>query len=132
MTRHELRGLDEIRRADRTRSEAKMRHGDRAGFLRVVNEVALRETAGATDDLARILVRADGAVRADAVEHGPEDVVGFDGERRVVVDAEVRDVVDDAGREVAARPFTLKLVEHAFRHRRRELFRREPETAADD
>ena len=32
---------DEVRRADRARPEAEVRHGDRAGLLRVVDEVAL-------------------------------------------------------------------------------------------
>ena len=53
-------------------------------------------------------------------------------EGRVDGEARVRDVVDDADREVAPRRRARELVEHRLRHRRRELLRREPVAAADD
>ena len=65
MAGHEVRlvRFDEIRCADGFWSKAQVRHGHRAGFLRVVVEVALGEVVGLfADDLDRVLVRADCAV----------------------------------------------------------------------
>ena len=57
-----------------------MRNRDRAGFLRVVDEVALRVIIRVlADDLDGILVRADRAVRAQAVEQRPHHFRRFDG-----------------------------------------------------
>ena len=109
-----------------------MRHRHRARFFRVVNEVALREAAGVADDLAAVLVRADRAVRAEAVEESAHDIVGLDGKRGIEFDAGVRDVVTNADREVIVRLLAAELVEHALDHRRSELFRGEAEAAADD
>ena len=51
--------LDEIRRADGSRSKSQVRDGHSAGFLRVVLEVTLCKIIGLfTDDLDRVLVRA--------------------------------------------------------------------------
>jgi len=65
VARHEVRLGAEVGAADELRAEAQMRNRDRAGFLRVVHEVALREVVGVfADDFDRVLVRADRAVRA--------------------------------------------------------------------
>ena len=42
MTRDEIRLADQIRRTNRLRPEPQMRHRHAAGFLRVINEIALR------------------------------------------------------------------------------------------
>ncbi len=79
MAGDEVRTLDQIRRPDRLRAEAQVRHGDRARLLRVVDEVALHVgLVVLADDLDAVLVRADRPVGAKAVEHGLEDRVGED------------------------------------------------------
>ena len=106
----------------------------RAGLLGVVDEVALGEQVRAlADDLHRRLVRADGAVRAEAVEQGL-DLARRPrvAERRVDREAEVGDVVVDADREVALRLRGEQLVEDRLDHRRRELLGGQAVAAADD
>ena len=132
MARDEAGAADEIRRVNRTRTEAQMRNGLRAGLVRVIDEVTLRVIVGVlADDLHAVLVRADGAVRPESVEHGARHVVRLDVERRIVVEAQVRDVVLDADAETVARMFAQQLVEYGLRHRRREVLARNPVASAD-
>jgi hypothetical protein len=68
--------IHEIRRSDGARARSQMRNGDRARLLRVVDEVALgEEVCFLADDLDGVLVGADGAVGAEAVEHDADDVL---------------------------------------------------------
>ena len=95
---------DEIRGLNGPGPEAQVRHRHRAGLLRVVDEVALREERRLlADDLDRVLVRADGAVRPEPVEDRAHDLGILAAERRVVCEARVRHIVHDADREVVAR-----------------------------
>ncbi len=108
-----------------------MGDGDRAGLLGVVDEVALGEVVGLlTDDLDRVLVGADRAVRAEAEEEAAEDVVA--GDREVVVHRQrgVADVVDDADREVVLRFVGSEVVEDRLDHGGVELLRRQAVAAA--
>ena len=60
---------DQIGRPDRTRARAQVGDRRRARLLGVVDEVALHVQIGLfPDDLDRVLVGADGAVGAEAVE----------------------------------------------------------------
>ncbi len=123
--------LHEVGRADRGATEAKVRHGHRAGLLRVVDEVPLGVEVGLrADDLHGGLVRADGPVGAERIEHGRAHV-GIHAERVVHLQAQAADVVDDADREPPLRRLGSHLVEHGLGHRRRELLRAETVTAAD-
>ena len=134
VTRDEVSPLDEIGRADGLRPEAQVRHRDRPRLLRVVHEVALREEVGAlADDLDRGLVGPDRAVRPQA-EEDRLDLAGRARDREGAVDrqAEVRDVVVDADREVALRSRRGKLFEDGLDHRRGHLLGREPVAPADD
>ena len=110
-----------------------MRDGLRARLLRVVDEVALRVQAllGA-EDLDRVLVRADGPVRAEAEEDRAHRLGRLDVELCVVGQARAGDVVVDPDREPASRPLGGELGEDAGDHARRELLRREAVAAADD
>src|SRR6266536_6070565 len=101
---HEVRLRDEIGRSYRTRCEAQMRDGDRAGLLRVVNKIALREIAGVlADDFDRLLVRANRAVGAESEKLRAHDVVRLDREARIDIETGVRKVVVDADREMILR-----------------------------
>ena len=133
MAGDEVGAVDQVRRVDRPRAEPHVRDGDRAGFLRVVDEVALGVHRRVfADDLDRVLAGADRAVAAQSVEHGPRHVVGLGRELRVPLQAQVRHVVDDADGEVPLRLVGRQLVEDAGRHGRRELLGRQPVAAADD
>ncbi len=129
----EVGAADEIAGADRLGTEAQVRSRQRAGLLRVVHEVALRVVLRVfADDLDGVLVGADGSVRAQAVEQSANCACIFGGERRIVVDAGVRYVVDDADGEVILAATLCELVEYALDHRGREFFRREAVATADD
>ncbi len=124
---------DQIRRVDRVRPEAHMRHRLRTGFLRVVDEIALRvQWRGLADDLDAVLVRAHRAVRAQANEQGTDDLVRLDVEGFVIVQAAVRHVVVDADHEMILRGVFLQFVQHRLRHRRGEFLGRQAVTPADN
>ena len=72
----EVGRLDQVGRMDRPLAEAQVRDRLRAGLVRVVDEVALRvQRRIFGDDLHAVLVGADRAVGAQAVEHRAHDVV---------------------------------------------------------
>ena len=93
---------DEVGGADGGGAEAQVRDGDGAGFLRVVDEIALGAQVGVlADDLDAVLVGAHRAIAAQPVEHRLEGArVGVGAEAGVPVQAGVRDVVVDADGEV--------------------------------
>ena len=86
-----------------------MGDGDRAGLLRVVDEVSLREEIRLlADDLDRVLVGAHRAVGAETVEHRRRDIGLLGSERRIPRERRVRHVIHDADGEVTLRaPFAI-------------------------
>jgi len=60
------------------------------------------------DDLDRVLVRADRAVGAEPEEDRAGALLGIDVEARIDVQRPMRDVVDDADREMTPRRGTAK------------------------
>ena len=123
--------LHQVRRADRLRPEAQVRHGLRARLLRVVDEVPLRvQVLLGAEDLDRVLVRADRAVRAEAEEDRADRAGRLDVQRRVVRQAQAGHVVVDADREPGPRPLAGEFREHAGHHARGELLRRQAVTPA--
>src|SRR6516162_2615874 len=110
-----------------------MRYSDGAGFLRVVDEIALRVVFGSLpDDLNGVFVGTYGAIRAETVKQCTDRARVFGGEFWIVAQAGVRDVVLDANGEVIFGFGLFELVENPLDHRRRELFRREAVAAADN
>jgi len=62
---------NQVSRAYRLGAEAQMRDGNRAGFFRVVNEIALGVQIGRfADNFNGVFIGADRAVAAQAVKHG--------------------------------------------------------------
>ena len=130
---HEIGPVDEVRRVNRPRAEAQVRNGDRAGLLRVVNEIPLGVVVGLfADDLNGILVRPHSAVRAQSVEDGTDRGRVLRGKARIVFQAGVRYVIDDADREVVLGPVLCQLFKDPLDHGGRELFRRKAVAAAHD
>ena len=104
MAGHEVGPVHQVRALDRPRAEAHVRGGHRAGLARVVDEVALGvQRRVLADDLHRVAVGAHRAVAAEAEEHGPGHVVLLGREVRIVVEAQLRHVVDDADGELLLR-----------------------------
>ncbi len=133
MAGDEVRVGAEIRAADRRGAEAQVGGGEAARLLRVVFEVALRVVVRVgADDLDRVLVRADRAVGAEAVEHALVAVVVGEDEGLVVVDRGAGDVVHDADGEVVLRRGGGGVLEDALDHGGRELLGAEAVAAADD
>ena len=123
--------LHQVGRADRLRPEAQVQHGLRARLLRVVDEVALcvQVLLGA-EDLDRVLVRADCAVRAETEEDRADGAGRLDVQRLVIRQAQAGHVVDDADREPAPRLVAGQLREHPGGHAGGELLRRQAVAAA--
>ena len=93
----EIRRADQIRRMDRARPKAQMRDGLRTRFVRIVDEIPLGVKARIFgDDLHAVLVRAHGAVGAEAVEHRAHDFVGFNRPVRIELEAGMGDVIVNA------------------------------------
>ena len=84
------------------------------------------------DDLDRVLVRADRAVGAKAVEQRAHDVVRLRSKIRIEGEAAVRDIVLDADGEMVLWRGLRQFVEHRFDHRRREFLRGQAVASADD
>ena len=119
---------DQVRRADRLRAEAQVRDRHRAGLLRVVDEIALGVVVGlVADDLDRVLVGADRAVGAQAVEHGADHVVRSrcrtSGRQSRL---SVGHIVVDADGEMVLGPGLRQFVEDGLDHGRREFLGRQP------
>ena len=129
----EVRLVDQVCALDGLVAESQVRDGDAARLLGVVGEVSLSVLFGVVaDDLDRVLVAADGAVRAETVELAADraggsrvDLLG-DGQRAP------GHVVVDADGEVAHRLFGVHVLEHGVDHRGVELLAAEPVSAADD
>jgi hypothetical protein len=129
----EVRRLQQIRRADRPRAEPQVRDRVGAGLLGVVDEVALCMAFGVRgQDLRRVLVRADGAVGAQAEEQRAHHVRRLDVKARIDGQAGVRHVVGDPDREPAFRLRLLQLVEYRLGHRGIEILRGQAVAAAHD
>ena len=117
MNAHEARRLEQIRCAHAFRPEAQMRDRVRAGFLGVVYEVALRMPSRVGgEDFYRILVRSDGAVSPQPVEERAHDIGRLDVECRLVLEARMRNIVDDADRKAVLRLGFLELIEDRLCH----------------
>jgi len=129
---HELGLVDQIDRLDRPRTETQVRRRHRARLFRVVDKVTLGIVFGLfTDDLDRVLVGADGAIGAEAVKEGAEDVVGLDRKNGIKIEAGFGDIVVDADGKVVLGGRLFHLVKDRFDHGRSELLRRESVAAAD-
>ena len=125
--------VDEVSRVDRLGAEAQVGNGDGAGLLGVVDEIALGVIVGIlADDLDRVLVGADGAIRAEAVEHGAHGFGMLGGEAGVEGQAGMSDVLVDADGEVVLGAGLGQLVEDGLDHGRGEFLGGKTVAAADD
>ena len=122
MAGDEVGVVDQVWSVDRFFAEAEMRYGDRAGFFGVIDEVGLGKVFGGfADDLDRVFVGADGAVRAEAEEHRFVGAFHGGAEAGVVVKAAVGYVFFDANDEVVFRFGFFEVVQHRFCHGRGEF-----------
>ena len=111
----EVRGADQVGGADRAAGETQVALGDAVGFSRVIFKVGLRVHPGVVaDDLGGVLVRAHGAVGAEAPELAGHGVRALGDQRFVHVEGQLRHVVDDADSEEGLRLVGLHVVEHGL------------------
>ena len=128
----EVRRVNLIRRLDRRLAEAQMGNRQAAGLLGVVCEVSLSVHIGVVaDDLDGVLVGANGAVRAEAIELAADRAFRSGVEDVAQRQAGVGDVVHDAHGEVVLRSSQLQVVEDSLHMGRRELLGAEAVAAAD-
>ena len=126
----EVGRADVVRRLDGRLAEAQVRDRQAAGLLRVVGEIALHKEVGlVADDLDRIFVCADGAVRAKAPELARAGA-RLRGVRRVFcLKREVRNVVYDANGKALFRGARAHILEDRNDVGRRGVFRAKPVSA---
>ena len=133
VARHEAGASDQVRRMDGLGAEAQVRDRLRAGLVRIVDEVSLREESLVlADDLDRVLVGAHRAVRAQAEKDGALDGRMIEVERRIRHQTEMGDIVDDAEREAMSRRIRLQLVERRLHQCRWKVLARQPITTTHD
>ena len=126
MAGQKLRLGDEVAGANHVGSKAQVRHGDRAGLLRVIDEVPLGvETGLFADDLDRVLVGAHRAVRAQSVEQAALHGIGLGGEAVVHGKRGVGHIVVDTHGEVVLGCRLLEIVVHRLDHGRGEFLGRQ-------
>ena len=129
---HQGGPLDQVRGADRLGPEAQMGNGVGAGFLGVVDEIALHLQRGAvTDNPDRGFVGADGAIGAQAVDDRAH-LAGLAHKGRIPGQRAMAEVISNAHREMVERGFTrLQLGQHRRGHRRGEFLGTEAVAPAD-
>src|SRR6185369_15533869 len=130
---NEVCALYQIGALDRLRTKAQVRHGHRAGLLRVVNKIALRIVGRfLANNLDRVLVRADRAVGSQAPEQCSHLSGGFSGEIRVVGQAVEGDVIFNTDAEMVLRLVLHHFIENTFDHGRGEFFRAQTIAPTDE
>ncbi len=132
MAGHEAGLGDQVAGAQRSGPEAQVGNGNGAGFFRIVNEIALRVVVGfLANDLDRILVGADGSIRAQSEEERAHRAGDFGRKLGIVIQASMSDVVVNANCKVILYVRLRELVENTLHHRRRKLFRCKSVAPAD-
>src|SRR5205823_1270724 len=117
VTADELRLRNEIGRMHRPGTETQVRYGHRPGLFRVINEISLCVVIGVlTDNLDRLFVGADGAVRAEPVEYRTKDFVRLNRERRIVHKACIGNIVLYSDSEMILWHRLLQAVKDCFDH----------------
>ena len=133
MAGDEVRGVDQVGGHDRALAEAQVADGDAAGLLGIVAEVRLRVHIGVVaDDLDGVLVRAHGAVGAEAVEHAGDQAFGAGVDLLAQLEGGAGHIVDDADGEVVLGLVLGKVVIDGLDHGGVELLGAEAVAAADD
>ena len=129
----EVGRVDLVRGLDRRLAKAQVGNGQAAGLLGVVGEIRLSVHVGVVaDDLDGVLVRADGAVRAETIELAGDRALRSGVEDLAHRQAGVGHIVHDAHGEVVLRGVQLQVVEDSLDMGRRELLGAQAVTAADD
>ena len=130
---YEIRFPDLVSAVDRPGAKAQVGDGLGPCLPGVVDEVSLGiERRLLADNLDGVLIGAHGAIRAESPEHSSGDIVRFDVERWIVVDAGEGYVVLDARGEVVLWAVFLHLIEDTFDHRGCEFLGGKPVPSTDD
>ena len=113
----EVRALNQIRTLDRLLAKTEVRNRLATGFLRVINEIALRVERGVlADDLDGVLVGADGAVAAVSIKDSASIFGIFGDEGRIPRQRMLGQVVVDTDGEVILGGVLLELIEDGLGH----------------
>ena len=133
MDGNQVRFVNEIGAVDRVRPKTQMRNGERARLFGIIDKVALGIIVGLfADNLNRILVGADCAIRTQAPENRTYRFVGFDIKVVVILQMGVADIINNANRKMILRMDLGQFGEDATDHGRRKFFRGKAITAAND
>ncbi len=128
----EVRSINLIRALDRVLAEAQVADSQTAGLLGVICEVCLSIHVGVVaDDLDRVLVGADSAVRAEAVELAGDSACRSGVEELAQGQGGAGQVIVDADGEVILH-LAVEVGEDSLDVGRREFLAAQTITAADD
>ena len=109
-----------------------MRHGEAAGLLGIIGEIALRvQLRMVADDLDAVLVCTDRSVGTEAEEFAGDGALGRRIDLLGDLERQMRHIILDANGEVILE-LARKVLVHGVDHGRRELLGAEAVTAADD
>ena len=94
-----------------------MAHGQRTGLLGVVVEITLGIVLGLfADDLDRVFIGADGAIRTQTKEQAADGLGMFNREVLIIVQAGMSNVFINADHEVVLRLRLLEFIEDGLNH----------------
>ena len=128
----ELGPVDLVTGADRQRPKSQMGDSGSAGFLGVIDKMALgKQLRALTQDLDAGLVAADSAIGTETEEQRPAGFRGFNIQFAIHLQRKVADIVPHADGEAGFRRCRFKFVENGADHGRRKLTGRQPISAAN-
>ena len=132
MNRHKTGFANQVRRSNRAGTKTKVRDCPRARFFRIIDKITLGvQVCALANDLDRILVRANCAVRTQPVKNGSHLIRWLEVKTCVIIEAGVRYIIVDANRKMGFWLSFLEFPEDRQNHRWRKLFARESIPSTD-
>src|SRR5215475_5856837 len=103
-------------------TESQVGHGHSSRFLGIVDEIALGVVGGLlANDLDRVLIGADGAIRSQSPKHSAQPIARLGLKVGIIIEACKGHIVYDADSEMRLWVGSVHFVEYRLYHARGEL-----------